>query len=78
MLAETQVEEGFGWELLAGATEKLSGSDLKELCRNAAMAPVREYLKERGGVLGSAEAEGFKLRPLRVEDFGCVDNDRLD
>jgi len=27
----------------------LSGSDLKELCRNAAMTPVREYIRHHVG-----------------------------
>lgn len=36
-------------ELLAQQTEGLSGSDLKELCRDAVMVPVREFLKESGG-----------------------------
>lgn len=40
---------------LAGLTEDMSGSDLKELCRNAAMVPVREYMRlhfASGGVVG--------------------------
>lgn len=30
---------------LAAQSEGLSGSDLREICRNAAMVPVREYLR---------------------------------
>lgn len=45
MLRETELEIGFSLNELAKQTEGLSGSDLKELCRNAAMAPVREYMK---------------------------------
>lgn len=30
---------------LAEATDGLSGSDLRELCRNAAMVPVREFMQ---------------------------------
>ena len=33
---------------LAERTEGMSGSDLKELCRNAAMLPMRELLREVG------------------------------
>jgi len=36
-------------EILVSKTDGMSGSDLKEMCRNAAMVPVREYLKEAGG-----------------------------
>lgn len=35
--------------LLAESTPGFSGSDLKEMCRDASMVPLREYLKEHGG-----------------------------
>jgi len=72
LLRGTALEPGFPMELLARQTEGLSGSDLKEVCRSAAMVPVREYLKEANGdraTLDGGQAEGFKLRPLRIEDF---------
>lgn len=34
---------------LAQRTPGFSGSDLKEMCRDAAMLPLREYMRERGG-----------------------------
>lgn len=49
MLKETELGIDFPLDELAEQTEGLSGSDLKELCRNAAMVPVREYMKEMGG-----------------------------
>ena len=49
ILADTPLEPDFPMQLLATKTEGLSGSDLKEMCRSAAMVPVREYLKEAGG-----------------------------
>ncbi len=60
MLEETKLEPDFPWNLLAAATDNLSGSDLKELCRNAAMVPVREYLREHAGhesVMAKAQLE---------------------
>jgi len=45
MLKDTKLEENFNTELLAAQTEGLSGSDLREACRNAAMVPVREYMR---------------------------------
>lgn len=49
MLKDTSLEEGFSIRLLAEQAEGLSGSDLKELCRNAAMRPMRELMREADG-----------------------------
>jgi SpoVK/Ycf46/Vps4 family AAA+-type ATPase len=49
MLRETELEIDFPLDELARQTDGLSGSDLKELCRNAAMTPVREYMKRVEG-----------------------------
>lgn len=43
---------------LAESTSGLSGSDLKEMCRDAAMVPVREYMKQHSGT----PAELVKLK----------------
>ncbi|KAG8927435.1 hypothetical protein FRC00_002084 [Tulasnella sp. 408] len=49
MLASTSLAPSLSIETIARRTEGLSGSDLKEVCRNAAMAPVREYMRDKGG-----------------------------
>ncbi|KAF8501949.1 P-loop containing nucleoside triphosphate hydrolase protein, partial [Hysterangium stoloniferum] len=57
---------------LAMATVGYSGADLKELCRNAAMIPVREYIRETGGnqaMLEKGKIEGYVLRRLTYDDF---------
>ena len=48
MLKDTELAEGFSIHKLAEETDGLSGSDLKELCRNAAMRPMREFIREAG------------------------------
>lgn len=48
MLAHTKLGASFSVEALARRTDGLSGSDLRETCRNAAMAPVREVMREKG------------------------------
>lgn len=45
MLKDTQVSPEFSMGALAELTEGYSGSDLREMCRNAAMVPVREYVR---------------------------------
>lgn len=49
MLHDITLEPRFSLDALVRRTEGLSGSDLKEMCRAAAMAPVREYMREKGG-----------------------------
>ncbi|KAF9646709.1 AAA-domain-containing protein [Thelephora ganbajun] len=72
MLRETELEVDFPLDDLAQRTDGLSGSDLKELCRNAAMSPVREYMKRMEGdptALTKMRSKDLKLRPLSLEDF---------
>jgi SpoVK/Ycf46/Vps4 family AAA+-type ATPase len=59
MLATTPLEPGFSIDALAQRTDGLSGSDLKETCRNAAMRPVRELMREKGamGIKGMEQAK---------------------
>jgi len=45
MLKDTKLSPQFSFEDLAEQADGLSGSDLRELCRNAAMVPVREFMR---------------------------------
>ncbi|KAJ7268075.1 hypothetical protein C8J57DRAFT_1435883 [Mycena rebaudengoi] len=48
------------------------------MCRNAAMVPVREYVRETKGdkaLLELGQLEGFHLRPLTLDDFFAHVND---
>jgi len=76
MLKDTPLEPDFPVRLLAQRSVGMSGSDLRELCRNAAMLPVREYVRETSTdqeALANGQLEGFKLRPLRFVDFFELD-----
>ena len=60
MLNGTSLAPEFNMDALAQLTDGFSGSDLKELCRDAVMVPVREFLKASGGdhaLLSRTEAE---------------------
>jgi SpoVK/Ycf46/Vps4 family AAA+-type ATPase len=68
----------FNMSQLVNATEGFSGSDLKELCRNAAMTPVREALRELNlkGNVGDVDPDSVKVRPLRLTDFIAVEDSK--
>ncbi|KAK7689941.1 hypothetical protein QCA50_006581 [Cerrena zonata] len=76
MLKDTKLEPHFPIQDLATRTDGLSGSDLKELCRNAAMLPMREFMRKAGQdphVLEKAQDSNFELRPLSINDFFQAD-----
>lgn len=60
----------FDMDLLVQASNGMSGSDIKEACREAAMEPVREYIrrtKVNGRPTRSIKPE--EIRGLRTADF---------
>ncbi|KAL0573983.1 mitochondrial dynamin GTPase Msp1 [Marasmius crinis-equi] len=72
MLKDVPLSPDFPLDMLAQMSEGLSGSDLKELCRNAAMIPIREYMRanlSNGQVLNQEQLATFKPRPLIIQDF---------
>ena len=48
VLKDTKLDPDFPLVGLAEHTDGYSGSDLKELCRNAAMVPMRELMRSAG------------------------------
>ncbi|KAJ3735941.1 P-loop containing nucleoside triphosphate hydrolase protein [Lentinula guzmanii] len=80
MLQDVSLSLELSIEILARASEGLSGSDLKELCRAAAMVPVREYMRENlsnGEVLTEDQLKNFKPRPVTLQDFLSFENSGL-
>jgi len=43
-----EIEEDIDWELIVNKTEGYSGADLSNVCREAAMMPLRRKLKANG------------------------------
>lgn len=71
VLKGTKIDEpNFDIKYLVKLSAGLSGSDIKEACRDAAMMPMREVIKERSRT-GSLK-KGIRtdeIRGLRTEDF---------
>jgi SpoVK/Ycf46/Vps4 family AAA+-type ATPase len=73
ILRGTKIDhQNFDLNYLVRVSAGMSGSDIKEACRDAAMGPVREYIrrKKADGTLKSSKgmAQG-DVRGLRTEDF---------
>lgn len=64
LLADTKLQTNFPLVTLAERTDGLSGSDLKELCRNAAMIPMRELMRRAGQDELKRIAEEVRLEVL--------------
>lgn len=71
ILKDTKVDsENFDVDYLTRVMAGMSGSDIKEACRDAAMVPVREFIKEQRQ-LGTpmAGVSSDAVRGVRTEDF---------
>ena len=70
LLKKASLAPEFSIDRLIAVTEGYSGSDIKEMCRNAAMIPLREYLRVHGKELEQRRVrKGPELRPLTTNDF---------
>lgn len=78
ILQNTRTEQGrFDLDYVSEITAGMSGSDIKEACRDAAMAPVREYMRlhrEEGKRMAAVDPSQF--RGIRTEDFLAHRRDR--
>lgn len=80
LLKDTKTDaKNFSIETIALHTNGLSGSDLKELCREAALNAAREYIKQKRehmakDATGRDEEFLMEMRPLRTSDFALKIN----
>lgn len=61
LLKDIKLAPDFDMNELVQRTAGCSGSDLKELCRNAAMIPIREYVRSVQKDVSSVEASSELL-----------------
>ena len=62
--------ENFNLDYIARVTAGMSGSDIKEACRDAAMVPMREYIRQhRASGEGMSRVNPDHVRGIRTEDF---------
>lgn len=71
ILQDTKTDpEHFDMAQLSKLTAGMSGSDIKEACRDAAMAPVREFMREnRSTGRPMNNVDPAKFRGIRTDDF---------
>ena len=73
ILRGTKIDtKNFDIDYLTRVSAGMSGSDIKEACRDAAMGPVREYIRRKkadGSLRSSRGVRDEDVRGLRTEDF---------
>ncbi|KAI1821886.1 P-loop containing nucleoside triphosphate hydrolase protein [Xylaria intraflava] len=71
LLKDTRKEpDNFDIKYIATVTAGMSGSDIKEACRDAAMVPVREYIREHRATKHSLSGiDSANIRAMRTGDF---------
>ncbi|KAL4889551.1 P-loop containing nucleoside triphosphate hydrolase protein [Aspergillus ambiguus] len=71
ILKDTKIDrENFDLHYLVKAMAGMSGSDIKEACRDAAMVPVRELIRQKkSDGLQMTAVDPKEVRGLRTEDF---------
>ena len=71
-LKEVKLQEGVETQSIVKKTQGYSGADISNLCREAAMLPMRRKLKNEGGFKNIQDMKKFEQEidaPLKKEDF---------
>ncbi|EMR08148.1 hypothetical protein PNEG_03585 [Pneumocystis murina B123] len=71
-LSDVKLETGFSFDFLISKTEGFSVSDIKELCRESVMFPVREFIASNNNLnKKNIDVKDIKnqIRSLEINDF---------
>ena len=69
-LRDIKQDEDIDWELLVKKTEGYSGADISNVCREAAMMPMRKMLLQGGFNLADLPSRAAEIDvPLTMKDF---------
>lgn len=71
-LKEVKMQEAIDMDFIVKKTEGFSGADIANVCREAAMLPMRRKLKDEGGYNNITDLRKFEEElnaPLKKEDF---------
>lgn len=71
ILRDADLDDKFDLDLVVTATQGYSGSELRELCREAAITSMKEHIRQnyKNGRKKSDDVVTTKIRPLRTSDF---------
>jgi len=74
ILKDTKLSPNFDMEELVRKTAGMSGSDLTEACRDAAMVPIREYIRSFTGDEGKRRLEAGGRGGISRDEVRGVEN----
>ena len=68
-LKEVIIDEKIDWDYLVKVTSGYSGADIANVCREAALMPLKKVLMENSDIMRIPEKRAGIERPITMEDF---------
>jgi len=71
-LKDIKISDDIDWELLGNKTQGYSGADIANVCREAAMLPMRKRLKEQVDLTDIAKMQSEFDKPIEMSDLNVA------